>query len=1001
MRRRPAAIGRFAVQAEVGRGGMGVVYRGWDEDLARAVAIKVVLDTSLDDDTDRARFLREARVCARLAHPGIVSVYEVGEHEGSPYLVMDFVTGESLEDALARGLKPRRIAEILRDVATALDHAHRHGVVHRDVKPHNILIDLHGKAVLTDFGLAHDARQNEITRTGDIVGTPAYMAPEQAGGSRVEVGAATDVWALGAVLYRALTGRPPFEGEKAMVVLHQIITCEPDPPRQIDPTVHPDLETIALKCLEKNPARRYPSAAAVARELGRMLAGRRIHARPLGPGGKLLRWAGRNQLIAGLFAALVVVLIGSTATVVTLLTRRDSAVGPINPPIAGASGLRSPPPGLGATSGPRPTSEPSEGEIAPTAEARAAELEALLESVRRAELAPGETAWVRGIATFEAVGGEVAARAAADALHAVSLELHRVTVALHADAAIPTPDEARIGLEPIEGLEEAFAELLSLGPDERPSTGAGGKIAEAARRLEARRALTHDHQVNTRPPGAPEIIARAQLDQLGHGTGVGGDRLRLARFCADVLVRLHAVKLGVPALGRHVRVEADPLRAAVSGVALARLGGVEARAWLDEAKRHFPLAGPFWEEVLRSRAGETDVEGADVVRLQRQARIHFATNDVARALEDLDRLIEIGPSADDLRLRGSIHMIREAWDAALADLDRSLELDPRNARTLVSRSGAHLHDGDADAALRDAIGAIELSPSSSEARIARALAYQAKGNPKRAIADFTHAARLDPRSSEAWSGRALAKRDAGDLEGALEDFAKALEIDPRDSVALGNRGLIKLAAGDGVGALVDLRRAVELRPRDVRAQNALGQALVETGDPAGAVTVYEEAVALAPRDAMSRNGLATARLAAGDAAGAAEDFARASALAPRNPIVLKNLADALREAGDPRRAIEALDRALVLAPRDADIWVTRGGAKRIAGDPRGAIADFTRALEIDPDRARSWLGLAVARQDIGDRAGTIDALEQFLALAPTHSYAPDVRAWLARLRGSK
>ncbi|MCO5166044.1 MAG: serine/threonine-protein kinase [Planctomycetes bacterium] len=266
-------LGRFVVLQELGRGGMGVVLRAFDPAAGRPVAIKLVTAAAAVGPAAWARFEREATATARLQHPGIVKVHEVGQDRGRPFLVMELVEGESLEALLARGPLPRRQAVALaRDLALALAHAHERGVVHRDVKPGNVLVDRLGRPRLTDFGLAR-LGPSELTRTGELLGTPSYMAPEQAGDSGRTHGPPTDVYGLGAVLYHLLVGRPPFDGGSLAALLKALLTDPPPPPRRLDPTIDPSLERLVLRCLEKAPAARFPDGAALAAALEAWLAG--------------------------------------------------------------------------------------------------------------------------------------------------------------------------------------------------------------------------------------------------------------------------------------------------------------------------------------------------------------------------------------------------------------------------------------------------------------------------------------------------------------------------------------------------------------------------------------------------------------------------------------------------------------------------------------------------------------------------------------------------------
>jgi serine/threonine-protein kinase len=288
----PARFGDYELQQELGRGGMGVVYKARQISLDRTVALKMILRGPMASADDLARFRAEAEAAAQLSHTAIVPVYEVGQHDGHSYFSMKCIEGQTLSQRLADGpLPPREAAGILAEVARAIEAAHQNGVLHRDIKPSNILIDADGEPHVTDFGLAKRvAADQSLTRTGAILGTPSYLAPEQAAGNRGMIGPATDVYGLGAVLYQMLTARPPFQASTPLDTVMLVLEQDPVPPRLLNPKADRDLELIALRCLQKPPDLRYASAGELADDLDAYLAGEPLAVRSGRFSAVLARW---------------------------------------------------------------------------------------------------------------------------------------------------------------------------------------------------------------------------------------------------------------------------------------------------------------------------------------------------------------------------------------------------------------------------------------------------------------------------------------------------------------------------------------------------------------------------------------------------------------------------------------------------------------------------------------------------------------------------------------
>lgn len=307
-------IPQYEILEELGRGGMGVVFKARQVALGRLVTLKTILTHGSIGEEQRLRFLQEAQAMALLQHPNIVQIHEIGQHGDCPFLVMEYVEGESLAQRLGgKPMPARKAAELVAALARAVHSAHQQGIVHRDLKPSNILLSANGTPKICDFGLAkHLANPVAMTQTCQAMGTPSYMAPEQISGARGTQGPSIDVYALGAVLYEALTGRPPFLADNPLDTIQLVMRRQPVPPRQWQPKTPRDLETICLKCLAKEPHRRYRSALELAEDLTRFLEHRPIHARPAGVVERGWRWCRAHPSLAALMAvvaaAIVVVL---------------------------------------------------------------------------------------------------------------------------------------------------------------------------------------------------------------------------------------------------------------------------------------------------------------------------------------------------------------------------------------------------------------------------------------------------------------------------------------------------------------------------------------------------------------------------------------------------------------------------------------------------------------------------------------------------------------------
>ena len=328
-----SAFRDYELLEEIAHGGMGIVYRARQLSLNRTVAVKVLLGGQFADAVAFQRFRAEAEIAARLQHPNIVAIHEIGEADGQPYYSMDYVAGRNLAEVVRdHPLPARQASTYVLKISRAVQYAHDHGILHRDLKPANILIDEHDEPRITDFGLAKRLTSDSslatdhlsLTLAGQVLGSPNFMPPEQGRGTRAALGPASDVYSLGAMLYYLLTARPPFAADTFEATLGRVLNEEPLPPRQLNPSIPRDLETLCLKCLEKDPQRRLASASALADELDRFLEGKPIRSRPLGPVGKAARWCRRKPVLAAMTGAVLALLL-TVAVVSTVAAVRIAA----------------------------------------------------------------------------------------------------------------------------------------------------------------------------------------------------------------------------------------------------------------------------------------------------------------------------------------------------------------------------------------------------------------------------------------------------------------------------------------------------------------------------------------------------------------------------------------------------------------------------------------------------------------------------------------------------
>jgi len=923
-------IGDYVVQGELARGGIGVVYRGFHPGMEREVAIKLLRAGDRASGPQLERFATEARAAARLRHPGVVTIHHVGRLDGranQPYLVMDLVRGEALDARIERGpLGGPDAARIARELADALAYAHGEGILHRDVKPANVLLDAStGRALLTDFGLAKDAAAPRgVTVVGQFMGSPGYASPEQVRGLVDELDPRTDVYGLGATLFHMLTGEPPFADLSSFEALAAALADPPPRPSRRRGEVDRELETICCRCLEPDPADRYPGAGALRDDLDRFLRGEPVEAARAGVVARLRKWARRRPAAARVAAGLVVALpLAAAATGVAARSR------------AAATAL-----------------DRAERDAAAERRARreaarrgAEEARALLERVARGEAGAADRDHAVARLTLEPSLGRARLLAGrlddlTDALLAVERDFYR-------EALEPEPAEARAGAQRLSALPDALAAKAALGAGDELSPAAAEALAAAADRLQ-RRALRASRAAGARRPLATDQYVRRTLGtRQAERLGPGG--LALLEVVVRALGRLGVRPPAVPALARYLHAETDDRRAAAAGRALCRLGGPRAQAVVFGALERFGPAFLHGVSGELPRLAGLPIREDDAAQLLGRARVRAARGDRDGAVMDLSRALQLDVSDPDLWAARAEHRYADGdFVGAVADFGEAAARRPGDARLWTQRARALRRTGDVEGAARDVARALEIDPQLVIAHRTRGDVLMSQGDPAAAAEAYGRAIAIDPFEAEAWFERGRARKDQEQITGAIADYERAVELDPGHAKAWRNLGSAHRKLDDHDRAIALITKAIELDPDDPLAWTYRGMA----------------------------------RERAGDLEGAAADFGRAIEVDPYQPRAWVERSRLRLATGDLEGALEDTDEALGLAPEEAMNWCRRGDVRRAQGNERGAIDDYTRTLELSPTFASAWRGRALVRRALGDLEGARADLERSLEVAP-------------------
>jgi tetratricopeptide (TPR) repeat protein len=972
---RDAAPPGYEVLGVLGRGGMGVVYKARQARLKRLVALKMVTAGAHASSGDLARFQAEAEAVAALQHPNIVQIYEVGEHAGVPYFSLEYVDGGSLAGRLRdRPLPPREAAGLVRTLARAIQYAHERGVIHRDLKPANVLLTADGTPKVADFGLAKRVGDGDSSQTqaGTILGTPSYMAPEQAEGEIHAVGPLADVYALGSVLYHLLTGRPPFQGAKMLETLQLVRTREPVPVRQLQPSVPRDLETVCLKCLEKPPAKRYASAAALADDLGRFLADEPIRARPVGRAERLWRWGRKNPRTAALAAAVAVLLtsVGALAAVTAARAGRERAA------VAEAghlARLRLDQAAAAAAAGDarraadvldapdsRVETAPALADLRAERDALRAQVALFAEFKKRVDAA--RYAALFGARAPAPSGAGQAPRATPRRSSQEARRVCQQALELY-EAIDQRSGPAEHGLPPLDPAQEQLfredvfdAHILAAQAEWNLNLATADP---EARRRTARRVIDWLNRLEALMPPTWTLYNRRTFywEVLGDAGAARADQRRAAAVTPNAAV--DHFWLGVD---NYVQGEA-----------------ARGRGEANEAQKHYRRAMAECAKLLRLRPDHFWGYFEWAICQER-------VGNSQEALVGFTACTHIKPDAPwPYYNRGYVHYQLKQYDQAIQDFGLTLERDPDYAEAYLQRGLCHAVQGRHADALADYDRAIRLRPNDyALAHSNRAESYRALGRLREARDDYATVLRLQPNRADGYFWRGLTSLQLRDIDAALADFQQVERLQPKNEQAQYMLGVIHLGRRQYDQALAALDRAILLKldyatPYLARAQIRLWQgqfpeALADIDFALGRLPPAKQSGALNDRADVYR--------ALGRLDEAAADFRRAIELAPKGIDAYVGLALVLDGQGHPDDARACYDRLVAAAPDSAAARLRRAEYRRDRGQFAAALADCDAAARLDAGSVLPGLTRAGVAAAGGDDARAVAEAAELLARAP-------------------
>ncbi|MFH0887667.1 MAG: DUF874 family protein [Planctomycetota bacterium] len=797
-------FGKYLLEKKLGQGGMGVVYLASDAILKRQVALKIML---LKSEEMIERFTREAQAMAKLKHPNIIQVYEVGTADKCHYFTMDYIKGASLEDFIndkKHRSTHRRVAEIIRDIASALDYAHRQGIIHRDIKPSNILIDLNNHPYLMDFGLAKEVTglDRSLTLSGSIMGTPDYMSPEQARGNKKMINHRSDIFSLGATLYHSLSGHPPFRGDELYQVLDQVVNKDPIPPSRFIRGLPKDLETICLKCMDKEQERRYQTGRELANDISRYLAGESISAKPISVVTRIFKRGKKNK--TAMFSILVTAVI-LIAVVISLM--------------------------ISSASKNRQIEEYRQKAYESFKENKFEEVLAMCNKIL-AFLPHDEE--IKGLLRkSESAIKEKEERIQTEKEKA---KFEEDKMRLEKDRAKVEEEKMRLEKEKIEAEREKMRV-----EKER------AKAEEEKMRVE--KELTKAESDKMQKAKEIREKAKAILDRVSAGIHSPDDRIKAAN---DALKIDPSYGDAYQVMGYSYKDKKDYIKAyeyftkAIENTPTLAYSYYERAIITAYFYQNYPASIPDFNKVI-----ELDPKG--YIGYASKGIIDFYLGNYDDAIVDCNKAIELKSNdGDSYNVRGYAYYQKGELKSAIADFSEAIKLIPDSERAYTNRGAAYYVLGQFDKALADYNEAIKINPNYTLPYNNRGNLYRKQGKYDLAMAEYNKAIKINPDDVASHNNRGLTYEKKGDMDSAFADYNKAIEIDPKCAEAHNSRGNIYKKKGELDLAIKDYTKAIDLKPNLAEVYINRSYTYKDKGDISKAITDGEMFLKLAPNHSAAK-----------------------------------------------------------------------------------------------------------------------------------------------------